>query len=550
MAAGPASKRSVRTSGAFRSGSVLLLAALSLMTPLPASSQAPAQAATYTAYPVGHNAGEPSISYDPNADAAMYESGTTTVRMTWDASDRLTTRDVSAPTSVTSLDAIGFTDQATHRSFVSQLVAACSLSSYSDDAGATWNTSQGCGADVLLDHQSLGGGPYRTGAAPPNAGLTGYPDAVYYCAQNSYNGACARSDDGGMSYLPGVPAYNTPANAGGDPYGGACSALHGHLRVAPDGYAYLPVKGCGGTPTTGNLTNSEFFGGTPAVSVSADNGVTWTVRQVNWPNDAHNPEQSDPSVAADRASTVYFGFQDGTNPTETTYAQTTRAKISVSEDHGKTWTRPYDLSTPLGLNNIEFPEVIAGSAGRAAMSFIGTSGVGDDQHNGFVGEWHLYIATTIDNGKSWSTVDTTPRNPVQRGCISLQGTSNKTITDTNICSQRNLLDFNDITVDKQGRVLAAYSVGCSGACVTDPKSGSKGAVDMVMRQASGPRLYPGPADSATTPVSTPTATPPNVVGIPNTSAAPPLRAGVDLALATLVLLLLGGAYLVRRRRTS
>ncbi len=526
---------------------LLLAAAAGLAAPLAASSQAAGTAATYTPYKVGFNSGEPSIGYDPKADAALYQSNTKTVRMTWDAKGRLTTKDVTAPTSKTSLDPIAFTDQKTHRTFVSQLVGVCSLSSYSDDAGATWHTSEGCGPDVLLDHQTVGAGPYRPEGKPLTAGTSGFPDAVYYCAQNSYSGACARSDDGGTTYLPGVPAYNTAANAPGDPYGGACSAIHGHVRVAPDGYAYLPNKGCGGTPTAGNLTNSEFFGGTPAVSVSADNGTTWTVHKVNWPKDAHNPDESDPSVAADRSSAVYFGWEDGTNPTETVYGTTSSAKISVSHDHGLTWTRPYDVSSALGVKNVQFPEVIAGDPGRAAFAFLGTKGVGDDQHNGFVGAWHLYVATTLNGGATWSTVDTTPKDPVQRGCISLQGTSNKTVVDTNICSQRNLLDFNDITVDKQGRVLVAYSDGCVGACVTNPTKGSAGAVDMVMRQATGPLLYRSGGVA-------PPAVVPGGHGTPGAAGSAPAPAGGSLAatggadtVAAIALALLGCAFVVRRR---
>src|SRR5204863_2108164 len=119
-----------------------------------------------------------------------------------------------------------------------------------------------------------------------------------------------------------------------------------------------------------------------------------------------------------------------------------------------------------------------------AIAFLGTTAIGDDQTNAFPkGVWHLYISTTYDGGATWSTVDTTPNDPVQRGCIDMQGT---TVSDrTNVCSQRNLLDFNDITVDKDGRVLVAYSDGCSAACAANPNSGSSGAVDMVMRQTGG-----------------------------------------------------------------
>jgi hypothetical protein len=71
----------------------------------------------------------------------------------------------------------------------------------------------------------------------------------------------------------------------------------------------------------------------------------------------------------------------------------------------------------------------------------------------------------------------------------MEGTSNKNVVDTNPCDdQRNMLDFNDITLDRQGRVLVAYTDGCVGPCVTSTKL-SKDHVNMVMRQTSGPLLY-------------------------------------------------------------
>jgi hypothetical protein len=93
-------------------------------------------------------------------------------------------------------------------------------------------------------------------------------------------------------------------------------------------------------------------------------------------------------------------------------------------------------------------------------------------HN-FMGTWHLYIAVTYDSGQHWRTVDATPTAPVQRGCIEFDGNcpSSRGSND-----QRNLLDFNDLTIDAQGRILAAYTDGCQpdlgppvnhGKCHTD-----------------------------------------------------------------------------------
>jgi len=167
----------------------------------------------------------------------------------------------------------------------------------------------------------------------------------------------------------------------------------------------------------------------------------------------------------------------------------------MSTDDGRTWSTPVDVSTPLGIHNVQFPEVIAGDDDRAAFAWLGTTAIGDDQHNGFVGSdgnpavWHMYVSMTYNGGASWTTVDTTPNDPVQRGCVDLQGTSNKTVTDNNICSQRNLLDFNDITVDTQGRALVAFADGCTGSCVSTATTLSTGATGTVMRQTTGKGLY-------------------------------------------------------------
>src|SRR5207249_1067734 len=70
----------------------------------------------------------------------------------------------------------------------------------------------------------------------------------------------------------------------------------------------------------------------------------------------------------------------------------------------------------------------------------------------FHGTWFLYVSFTYDGGRTWHTVNATPGDPVQRGCIWNGGLSSP-------C--RNLLDFNDMTVDKDGRVVVAFTDGCA-----------------------------------------------------------------------------------------
>jgi len=59
-----------------------------------------------------------------------------------------------------------------------------------------------------------------------------------------------------------------------------------------------------------------------------------------------------------------------------------------------------------------------------------------------------------------------------------------------------LLDFNDITVDKVGRVLVGYADGCTATCVSDPtQNASAGpataqdALATIARQVGGRGLF-------------------------------------------------------------
>src|SRR5205085_7872217 len=257
------------------------------------------------------------------------------------------------------------------------------------------------------DNQTVGAGPFHAPLTrDPNGSQ--YPNAVYYCSQDVGDAACGRSDDGGQTFGAALPAWTIAQ----------CGGLHGHVKVAPDGTVYVPNRSCGGKQ---------------GVAVSEDNGVTWTVRTV--PGSTNGAW--DPSVGIASDGTVYFGYDDGDG----------HAKVAVSHDHGNTWTNIRDVGAPLGVASSAFPEVVAGDSDRAAFAFLGTTytgagAMGDDPN--WPGAGHLYVATTYDGGNTWTTVDATPSDPVQRGTIcggGFTGCSNGT---------RNLLDFNDITVDAKG----------------------------------------------------------------------------------------------------
>ena len=345
-------------------------------------------------------------------------------------------------------DPILYTDHETGRTFISQLVGLTPLGSgtdFTDDDGRTIvPTIPSIPSGV--DHQSIGGGPFH---APLVSGA--YKNAVYYCSQNLLNSApssCSLSVDGGVTWGPAVPTVNTGTSCGG--------GIHGHVKVAPDGTVYVPHRFCSATGTTQGL------------AISTTNGTTWTSSQIpgtsegNW----------DPSVAIGKDGAIYFGMDD----------QDRHPRIAVSHDGGQTWSTPVDVGATFNIQLTAFPAVVAGDPGRAAFAFLGTPTGGDDQSPSYNGEWHLYLATTFDGGQSWNTSDLTPNDPVQRGAICAGGPD---------CTPalRNLLDFFDATIDKEGRVVIGYVDGCiTPQCISGGPNDAT-AKNAIARQAGGKRMF-------------------------------------------------------------
>jgi hypothetical protein len=405
---------------------------------------------TYAVYAppagTGAGAGEPSIGVDERTGAVMYIAGLETLKAQFnDAASPATAtwQNVSAlQTSLITFDPILYTDQKLGRTFVSQLLpTTVSLMAWTDDDGATWHPSQGAGIASGVDHQTVGGGPFHSG--PLGALPQLYPHATYYCSQDIALASCAVSLDGGTTFGPAVPIYNLTQ----------CSGLHGHVKVAPDGTAYVPNKNCNGQA---------------GVAVSTNNGLSWTVRTVP----GSSAGSSDPSVGIGRDGTLYLGWSNGDG----------HAYVAVSHSQGATWTNIQDVGAPLGIQNIAFPAVVAGDGDRAAFAFLGTTAggnaTGDDP--AFPAAWHLYVAHTSSSGASWVVADVTPADPVQRGTICTAGTTCGTT--------RNLLDFMGAVVDAEGRVLVGYADGCVGGCVNGGAN-TFAAEARIARQTGGKRLY-------------------------------------------------------------
>jgi hypothetical protein len=441
--------------------STTTLAAVALMT-VPQGAAAAAGTQTFASYaaPSGlsgaTNAGEPSLGVNGSTGAMMYQSGTSTFKLVVNAAGTGTWTDVTPTQSVLNIDPILATDRVTGRTFAGGLAGECSALAYSDNDGGSW-TQQGNACTGTVDHETIGSGPWK-GSAP--LGST-YSRAVYYCAQNGSD-ACSTSGNGGLTF--GAPAI----------VGGACGSLHGHVKVSLDGTAYLPNSHCGGLAGGGITTN---------------NGSSWSSYTI--PGSSEPVNGFDPSVATTPDNTVYEAWQGANN----------HPMVAVSKTHGSTWTTPVDLGAGVSpaILTSTFQAVTAGDNGRAAVSYLGSTTGGDPFAQGWPGVWDLYVSFTYDGGATWQTVKASA-DPVQRGWMCASGTTCGT--------GRNLLDFMDANLTKDGRVVVGYADGCIGACATasGTEAQSTSAYATVAYQTSGKGLLAAFDATMPTPTATATAT--------------------------------------------
>jgi hypothetical protein len=410
----------------------------------------------YSQKGIGDSCGEPSLGVDDKTGNVLYQCGLQTLKVTgFGKGDTSTWMPVQPPTTgVQSSDPILWRDPDTGRVFINQLLPqGCSVQAYSDDFGSTWTQSAlGCAAGISFDHQTVG-----TGKPTTTPSTTLYKNLVYYCTNDLALLDCGTSVDGGHTYGPSHPVSTDPNET--------CSPIVGHLKSAPDGTVYLMPDGC------------KDEGGKQAVFVSTDNALTWTKRSIRG---SSLGDAGHPSVGVGSDGTVYAAYGSGDNKT----GKNGRVQVVVSTTKGQRWTAPTSLGKELGVKVSRFPLVVAGDGDRAAVAYLGSTSTQDPGNNkSFQGTWRMYVSYTYNRGQTWKTYDATPNSPVQVGSVCTQGTA----CTTGPNSDRNLLDFNGMVLDRQGRVVIGFADGClkEQGCTTMDRL-RKGA---ILKQTTGKSLY-------------------------------------------------------------
>lgn len=411
-------------------------------------------------------AGEPSIGTDWTTGAMLYQADNSTYKIAAGGqpdAPTFTWSDVSSPASQVNLDPILATNSQTGSTLAGGDDGACAVMSLTHDDGATWVPTLPC--PIAADHPTVGLGPFVS-PAPVDAVGT---EAGFFCQQPILNAApdeCSYSHNGGVTWQPSVPDSS-----------GVCTSLFGHVKIGSDGVAYIPNANCSGQ--VGGL-------------ITTDSGQTLSHYVI--PGSATPKDGFDPSVAVDSNKRIYESWS-ATQPNGDYHPV-----ITWSDDQGKTWAPIVDLAgtTSPGITAATFEAAVAGDSGRAAVAYLGTTtptNGADPFATGFVGVWNLYISFTYDGGATWQTVQATT-NPVQIGEIDAGG--------TNTTGQRNLLDFMDASLTKDGRVVVAYADGCINACnANSTPAASMDSYATIAYQTTGEGMFS--AFDTAAPVTSPTA---------------------------------------------
>lgn len=425
---------------------------------------------TFFSSSVGEDAAEPSIGI--TSSGCIFFIAFEKVMRSCDYGETWEEKQDPALCAPTTSDPYGWVDPVTDRVFNVQMMGLeSSWICWSDNDGETWaGNPHDSGTTPLNDHIKLATGPWTNSGY----GLVGqfsqtvYETAVYYCYNKLAGIFCFTSFDGGASFEAGGQIVGLATTNGG---------LHGAISTAPDGTVYV-------TPRVA----------TPTVIVSKDNGFSWFERTMGEDQGTPNPRKNS-EVSTDSESNAYHVW---TGADEGIY-------LARSTDSGETWEQESLRVSPSQVISTAFPQTDAGDPGRFAVTYLGSENVSLLNESNLDGNpwdgnghyapnevhYHLYVTFSL-NALDEEPVFHTRRlttDPVQVGAICLNSGDCRSDQGG---SNRNLLDFNDLHIDREGRVFIAIADGCTGECATmesPTPADSRDKLGMMYMLDTGPSLY-------------------------------------------------------------
>lgn len=368
-------------------------------------------------------------------------------------------------------DPYGWVDPITDRVFNIHMMGLWTTwIGWTDNDGESWEANPHDSGAPINDHIKLGSGPWTDEGFGIGGGVSSgiYETAVYFCYNKLAYISCYTSFDGGASFELGGDFVGIATANGG---------LHGAITSAPDGTVYLPPR-------------VE----TPSIIFSKDNGFNWEERTMGQDVGTPNPRKNG-EVATDTESNAYNVWVGGDQG----------VYMSTSVDSGETWDQTSVRVSPVEVISATFPHTSAGDPGRIAITYLGSensSALGQPNIDGEPWDGNAHYATSnvthyLYVTYSLNALDENPvfhtqrisADPVQVGSICLNSGDCRSDDGG---SNRNLLDFNDLHIDLDGRVYIGFADGCTGTCASGNETtpaNSRDRLGSVYYLSNGPSLY-------------------------------------------------------------
>ncbi|HVU73772.1 MAG TPA: PPC domain-containing protein [Mycobacteriales bacterium] len=363
--------------------------------------------------------------------------------------------------------------------YTSQVALANEAVGVSSDHGETFPASQ---VDTAVGQTVTGVDRQWPGLfAGTHTVFTGFhvPLAGYYLERNDHDGALGSWYNAGT----GTPV-DKPNIVGVDQSGSMVidntQGIHGIPAEKTPGTSraiYVGFLSAGGL-----VPGACAAGGGFAVGVSLDGGKTFTCHNIPGAQNA----RSFTVLSLDNVGNLYAAWAD--SATQKTYMAIAPAgyKNNVKAP-ASVWLKPVVVSDNAVKVSI-FANIIAGSPGRVAIGYYGTSapaGTPDLVKPG-QGGWLPYVALTT-NGLCQADA-----TPCAAPSFHEAKITDKPNQDDNICTagtacaatmgNRNLADYFDLTIDPQGHLVSVWS---------DANNATLYPYVKVAYQASGPSLIVG-----------------------------------------------------------
>ena len=309
---------------------------------------------------------------------------------------------------------------------------------WSDNEGDSWIGPSVATGWSVQDHQTIANSPYPASL---------HDTTWVFCVNGNYPyPVCSASENGGLTWGPELPGAPTDCDSGG---------LTGHMIGSNNGNFYRGNRGCNG---------GEGY----SIYRSTDGGITWTEHplptETTGTAETWNFEEAQVAAdAEDNLHAMWMGFDN-------------MPYYSYSYDEGGTWSNPIMVAPP-GVNGTGFPTIAAGSSGRVAMGYIGTTNGGST--------WNGYMTTMTDsfneNPLLTTVVVNTPDDPLDNA---------KSDCGYDRCG--GFGDFIDIVIDQYGRPWFGLAhnpggeIGIFGTFTEGPSLRSEGIEALASLPLGGP----------------------------------------------------------------